>query len=425
MTRPYVAIREGVAADLVPWCRDAGYGRLLVVADPRTQSVLGAMVEDSLRRAGLAARSVILDFPEVQADAHSILHVMLSLERSDQALVAVGAGTITDITRFVSHRVGLPFISVPTAPSVDGFPSPGSPLIVRGIKTTAPARPPAAIFADLAVLCRAPRAMIAAGFGDMLGKITSVADWKLGSLLWDLPFDGTIADRCLAAVRGCMDAADEIAAAGPRGVQRLLEALLESGFCMLDFGSSLPASGAEHHVSHFWEMKLLREGKPAILHGAKVGAATVLTAGLYERLRRLPRAEAARRLETSRRPSPESEMQVIRQAYGPAAEEVARTQAPFLAMTDQGWERLKQKIIDCWETVMEIAREVPGPQEVARLLKRVGGPSTVGELGLPESWQEHAVSSAHYLRNHFTVLRLARVLWDTESGIISPEEARR
>ncbi|HUJ77056.1 MAG TPA: iron-containing alcohol dehydrogenase, partial [bacterium] len=298
-------------------------------------------------------------------------------------------------------------------------------LIVRGIKMTAAAHPPVAIFADLAVLCSAPRAMLAAGFGDMLGKITSVADWKLASLLWDLPFDGKIAGRCMDAAHGCMDAADEIASAGPRGVQKLLEALLESGFCMLDFGSSLPASGAEHHLSHFWEMKLLSEGRPAILHGSKVGAATVLVAGLYQRLRQVSRADAAAMLRAVRRPSADDEMRLIRQAYGPAADRVARTQASFLEMTDPGWERLARKIEGCWESILEIAREVPDPQEIARLLKRVGGPSTVEELGLPDSWGRQAISAAHYLRNHFTVVKLLRMLGGGESGIIGREEARK
>jgi glycerol-1-phosphate dehydrogenase [NAD(P)+] len=416
MSRPRYAIRDGATSDLVSWCQEAGYGRLLVVADTTTYGVLGRSVEQSLHRAGLAARSVILDFPEVLADAQSILHVMLSLDRRDQALVSVGAGTITDITRFVSHRAGLPFVVMPTAPSVDGFPSPGSPLIVRGIKTTALAQPPAAIFAELAVLCAAPRSMIAAGFGDMLGKRTSVADWKLGSLLWDLAFDREIADRSLAAVRGCEEAVAEISAASREGVGRLLQALLESGFCMLDFGSSLPASGAEHHYSHFWEMRLLREGKPAILHGAKVGVATVLICGLYERIRQLSRDEAARLLKMSRRPSREEEMRRIRHAYGPAAEDVARVQAPFLSMNDEAWDSLKQKIVDCWGRIQDIAQEVPGPREVAGLLRQAGGPTSMQELGLPDSWREQAAQGAHYLRNHFTVSKLARMLFPSPGG---------
>ncbi len=129
MNRPRVAIGAGVVPDLLTFCEQAGFRRLLIVADANTYPVLGRTVEEALRGSGREARSVILSGEEVAADAHSILHVLLSFDRKDQSLVAVGSGTITDITRFVSSRVGVPFIAMPTAPSVDGFTSPGSPSL--------------------------------------------------------------------------------------------------------------------------------------------------------------------------------------------------------------------------------------------------------------------------------------------------------
>ncbi|MDQ0890521.1 glycerol dehydrogenase-like iron-containing ADH family enzyme [Paenibacillus sp. V4I9] len=120
---------------------------------------------------------------EVAADEEAIVQVMLDTPLSSKVLLAVGAGTVHDIVRFVAHRTKRPFLSEPTAPSVDGFASVGAPLIVRGFKQTIPACAPEAIFADLAVLAKAPQAMIAAGLGDMLGKHTSLADWSLGRVL--------------------------------------------------------------------------------------------------------------------------------------------------------------------------------------------------------------------------------------------------
>src|SRR5208283_4306859 len=347
---------------------------------------------------------------EVVADAHHLLRVFLASGGTDLAFVSVGSGTITDITRFVSHRTGGSFISVPTAPSVDGYTSIGAPLIVDGIKTTANAHAPLAIFADLAALCAAPQRMIAAGFGDMLGKHTSVADWRLAHLLWDLPYDESIAERSLRAVQACEEHAAQIAAASADGVRSLMEALIESGYCMLDFGSSLPASGSEHHFSHFWEMKFLREGKPAILHGAKVGVATILVAGLYERLRRISREQAAALLKDSRLPAREEEMQRIRSVYGPLASELIDTQAPFLSMSELDYARLKQKILDRWGDIQEIARQVPGPAHMTELLHAAGGPVTAAELGLTEDERVLAQTMSHYLRPHFTVPKLMRVL---------------
>ncbi|MFI5368825.1 MAG: sn-glycerol-1-phosphate dehydrogenase, partial [Spirochaetia bacterium] len=403
-----------IGVDAIPrltqFCRETGRRRLLLVADAHTYPALGEAVEAALRQIGCEVRTVVFRDGEVVADAHHLLRVFLAAGGTDLAFVSVGSGTITDITRFVSHRTGCSFISVPTAPSVDGYTSIGAPLIVDGIKTTANAHAPLAIFADLAALCAAPRRMIAAGFGDMLGKHTSVADWRLAHLLWDLPYDESIAARSLGAVRACEEHAGQIAAASADGVRSLMEALIESGYCMLDFGSSLPASGSEHHFSHFWEMKFLREGRPAILHGAKVGVATILVAGLYERIGRISQEQAAAMLRDSRLPEREGEMQRIRSAYGPLASDIMAAQGPFLDMSEDDYARLKQKILDHWRDIQEIARQVPGPARMTELLHAAGGPVTAVELGLTEEERVLAQTMSHYLRPHFTVTKLMRIL---------------
>lgn len=63
-----------------------------------------------------------------------------------------------------------------------------------------------------------------------------------------------------------------------------MEALVLTGASMSYAGNSRPASGAEHHISHFWEMVFLFKGKEAVLHGTKVGISTVAVAKLHELL---------------------------------------------------------------------------------------------------------------------------------------------
>ena len=409
--RPLVSIGDDAIPRLLRFCAETGRRRLLLVADSNTYRALGARVEASLREQGCDVKSIVLADEEVLADARHILRVMLACDRTDRTFLAVGSGTITDIARFVSHRTGGSFISVPTAPSVDGFTSMGAPLIVEGVKMTALAHAPVAIFADLPTLVSAPPLMIAAGFADMLGKCTSVADWRLGSLLWGGSYDDEIAKRSLRALQTCMDHADAIAAATPQGVRILMEALIESGFCMLDFGSSLPASGIEHHYSHYWEMALLQSGKPAILHGAKVGVATIIAAGFYERIRQLSRDQAADLLGRSRLPARDEELRRIRAAYGDQAEEVIATQEPFLNMSEVDFGKLKSKIRDHWAEIQGIAAHVPSPARIAELLATVGGPTEVRALGLTDSDQAAVVRSGHYLRAHFTVRRLIGALF--------------
>ncbi|MCX6047068.1 MAG: sn-glycerol-1-phosphate dehydrogenase, partial [Chloroflexi bacterium] len=379
-------------------------------ADQNTYAVLGEAVAGALRHQNFDLKTVVFTNAEVVADAHHIMRVLVEMDPQARTMIAVGSGTITDITRFVSHRTRNRFVSMPTAPSVDGFASIGAPLIIGGVKTTVIAHAPQAIFADINVLTAAPRAMIAAGFGDMLGKITSIADWRLGRLLWDEPYDETIAERTLQAAQRCIDQAAAIGAGTPAGIRILMEALIESGYCMLDFGSSRPASGSEHHYSHVWEMKLLRENRPAILHGAKVGVATVLVAGVYEQIRQWSRQAVADLLESAELPDRTQEMAQIEAAYGHLAADILQEQAPFLNLSTAAYATLKQKILDQWPEIQAIAAQVPTAQDFGELLQQVHGPTTVQALGLTAAEQILVEQNAHYLRNRFTVRKLNKVL---------------
>lgn len=405
-----VTIDDHAVANLVQFCQDQGHHHLQIIADRNTYGVLGQTAEAALRAAGLDVKSTCLTSAEVVADAHHIFRVLLDLDQAERTFIAVGSGTLTDITRFVSHRTRRPFISLPTAPSVDGFASLGAPLISDGIKITVLCQAPLAIFADLPVLASAPRAMIAAGLGDMLGKLTSIADFRLGHLLWNEPYDEAIAQRTLQAVQQCIDHAAAIATATPESIGILFAALLESGYCMIDFGNSRPASGTEHHYSHAWEMKLLQEGRPAILHGAKVGYATILAAQLYERLAATSRQEISDLLEAAILPDRDQEMAAIRRAYGPQAGEIIASQKPFLDLTPVAFDALKHKILSNWAEIQAIAAAVPPATAVTATLRAAGGPIAPAELGLTAEDITFGVNAGHYLRERFTVRKLFHLL---------------
>jgi glycerol-1-phosphate dehydrogenase [NAD(P)+] len=410
-TRPMmVTIGPEAVSSLVEFCRQHQHTRLLLVADRNTYAAQGKAVAEALRGAGFDLKQVVFADDEVVADAAHVLDVLVEADRQERIFIAVGSGTLTDITRFSSHRTKTSFISVPTAPSVDGFASIGAPLIIHGVKITVICHAPVAIFADINTLARAPRAMIAAGFADMLGKLTSIADWRIGRLLWNEPYDEAIAERTLAAVKLCTDNAAAIGQGSPDAVRVLLDALLESGYCMLDFGSSRPASGAEHHYSHYWEMKLLQEGRPAILHGAKVGVATALVAGLYAQLRSLARDQVSDLLEAAILPPRAQEEAAIRSAYGDLASDVISEHANFLNLDEAAYDTLKRKVLAHWDEIQAVAAEVPAPEQIVHWLAQVGGPTTAADLGLSGEEKSLAIANGHYLRDRFTMRKLARLL---------------
>ena len=403
-------IGEDVVEPLLQFCKERGLTDFMLVADGNTFPVLGQKVQAALQGRGLNVKSVVFSEPEVIPDEDFIFQVLLRADQVARTYLAVGSGTLTDITRMVSHRTRCQFISLPSAPSVDGFTSPSASLAVRRIKTTVIAQPPMAVFADLGTLAAAPQAMIAAGYGDILGKAIALADWQLGHLLWDEPYSPEVAARVRKTLEACIAATAEIGRATPEGIRKLMFSLVDSGLCMLDFGNSRPAAGCEHYMSHFLEMKLLREGRPAVLHGAKVALCSLSAAQLYAQLRQIDHSQAVTRLEAAAQPDRSADMQRIRQAFGPIAENLFVEQAPFLDMTSADFDRLKQRVLEHWDEIQALAAQVPSSESLVDLLRQAGGATRPAGLGLSDEEVQQALTEAHFLRNRFTICKLGRIL---------------
>jgi glycerol-1-phosphate dehydrogenase [NAD(P)+] len=405
-----VHIVDDAIPDFIAFCQERGLTRFMLVADTNTYPALGQRAEAALREQGWDVRTAVLAGDDVIADARAIMQTLLAADSTPRTYLAVGSGTLTDIARFISHRIGQKFISLPTAASVDGFTSIGAPVVVDGAKITYLTHGPLAVFADLPTLCAAPRAMIASGFGDLIAKITSVADWELGRLLWGEPYDAHIARRSRDAAWAAVRQLDSIAGAECDGVRTLMEGLIESGFCMLDFGETRPASGAEHHISHMWEMLLLREGRHSVLHGAKVGVAVIISAERYDAIKAMSRAEAQARLARAALPDRDAEIVHIRQAFPHMVDEVVGIQAPFLNMTAAEFAGLKAQILNNWDIIQQIAATVPSAAEVTGWLRRVGGPVTAAEITLSDTEYELGRRYGHVYRNRFSNAKLSRIL---------------
>ncbi len=384
--------------------------RFCLVADYNTYPAQGERLAAALEADGCDVKRVIFEGPEVVADANHILRLLVECNGEPCVYLAVGGGTITDITRFVSHRTRNSFIVVPTAPSVDGFTSIGAPLVVDGVKRTILSQPPRALFADLDVLRAAPRRLIAAGYGDMIGKLLSGADWLLGHLLWGEPYSDEIATRLRRVADESAGYAGQVGNGEEAGICSLMNGLVESGFCMLDFGNSNPASGAEHHMSHFWELWLLRHGRPAIYHGSKVGIASVMTARLYREVAALGREGAERRLRSANPRPTAAQCEELAHAFGPIASQILEANAPFAEMSDQRLASLKLRIVDRWDDIEAIAAGLPSPEHIAELLRMAGGVVEPAEVGLGEEEVRLAASYGHYLRERFTIAKLANLL---------------
>ena len=208
--------------------------------------------------------------------------LFMELENDTGLIIAVGSGTINDLGKYLSVKTNIPYIIICTAPSMDGYASDGSPLICDGFKISFDATLPYAIIGDVNIMKNAPDELIRAGFGDIVGKITALMDWKLSNILTGEYICETCVTLTERAIQRVIDSADKVMDRDEKSVQYLLEALTFTGVAMGLVGVSRPASGAEHMISHYWEMDFIKRNKYPYLHGIKVGIATPIVLELFE-----------------------------------------------------------------------------------------------------------------------------------------------
>ena len=260
--------------------------RVLLVADRTTEQFLPS-VKGIVERNAAESAAFVLPSPEPVADEETVKRVV-EAGRTHDYLLAVGAGTLNDLCKYAGFLTHTPSGVFATAPSMDGFTSGVTPLIEKGFKITRNAQTVSDVLMDFDVLCRAPRIMIGAGVGDILAKYCCLTDWRISSFLTGETVNEEAYSLMHQAVCACDASLEQLLRGEAEGVQKLMDALLISGYSMVIAGNSRPASGAEHHMSHFLEMDFLRRGERIPLHGVKVGLGTMVSLYLYHTLARRP-----------------------------------------------------------------------------------------------------------------------------------------
>lgn len=278
-----IRVGSGCIQELPAILKDLGATRIFMLADNNTYEAAGRQVEELLKEAGLSYHMRLFETKTpLVPNEYALGSALAKMETGDDMLLAVGSGTLNDLTKYISARTGVPYVIAATAPSMDGYASTVAPMILDGIKTTLPAVYPKAIVADVDIMKDAPMPMLTAGFGDIIGKYTALCDWRLSRQLNGEYYCEEAATLVERALEKCANNAQGLAKRDPQAVEAVTEALILSGVAMGLVGNSRPASGAEHHMAHYWEMDALKRGEEHPLHGNAVGTAAVISASLYE-----------------------------------------------------------------------------------------------------------------------------------------------
>ncbi|MBQ6614520.1 MAG: sn-glycerol-1-phosphate dehydrogenase [Clostridia bacterium] len=388
----YVEIGHGATRILPEICKE--YNNILLVSDKNTFKVCGADVKALL--GDKVENSVVMEDngDVVIPNEEKIAEIEGFITDKTDLIVGVGSGVINDLCKYVSHKHDLYYYIVATAPSMDGYASVGSALILEGMKITLNARPPKAIVADTAVLKDAPMDMIRAGYGDIVGKYSCLNDWKLSAFINNEYFCKTVYDLTYSCAKQVETLADGINNRDEETVGVLMEALVAVGIAMAYVGNSRPASGSEHHLSHYFEITCILEKKEYFAHGIDVAFSAIATAKLREdMLKGTPKKIAFNRAEWEEN---------IRRVYHSSADGV-------IALQDKlGWYNNDDSAIveGKWEEIKNILSEVPTEAEFRAMVERVGLKYSDFEKLYGKEKIADSILYAKDLKDRYTVLWL-------------------
>lgn len=322
-----MSIRKGAIEDLPKMAEPFKDGKILVVYDNNTYKVAGKKAVELLKNNGFHIKELLFDCGEdiLIPDEKTLGRIVQEQDLDVNLMIAVGSGVINDSVKFVTSRSRLPYIIVATAPSMDGYVADGAPIISQGYKYSPQAHLTYGLIGDTDILKTAPQDLIEAGFGDVVGKITALADWDLAVKANNDYRCDTCVTLVQRALDKCFAKATGLKIRDADALEALLEALTMTGVAMALVNMSRPASGAEHMLSHFWEMDYVARGLNPNHHGVQVGVATPVIARFFEEMEDLlpegtkelcpPHEEIEELLKSAGAPSSPKEIGITKELF--------------------------------------------------------------------------------------------------------------
>ena len=277
-----IVIGKNACDSLAELCAD--YNNILLVADNNTYTVGGERVMAKIGHK--ISDTLVFDKGDsvLVPDERALSAIEARLTDKTELIIGIGSGVINDLCKHVSFNAGLRYYIVATAPSMDGYASKGAALILDGMKVTTNADVPKAIIGDVELLGSAPMDMIRAGYGDIIGKYSCLNDWKLAHLVNGEYLCREVLDATYEEVEKTVKLADGLLKRDEDAVAALMQALVAVGILMAYVGNSRPASGSEHHFSHYFEIVGIVRGEDYLPHGIDVCYSAIETAKIRERL---------------------------------------------------------------------------------------------------------------------------------------------
>ncbi|HOK80979.1 MAG TPA: iron-containing alcohol dehydrogenase [bacterium] len=374
---------------------------ILILCDNNTYKAAGEKCEKVLSKSFNASCLILSSGKnkKIHAEEKYFPAILKKLKGKD-AIITAGSGTITDLGKYAADKMKIPVISVPTAPSMNAYTSGVSAFISGTLKKTVPVKPAIAVVTDLDIISNAPIEMIKAGFADSLARSFANADWKLACLFTEEKFCALPYEITENLEASYIDKARQIIKRDKRMILKMMKALHLGGISMIIAGSSSPASGGEHLISHYLDMVAHKNKKDSFsLHGLQVGLGVMISAATYERLNKLDLSDVRYLLKNHKSKEHLNAHEFIRKNFGIEEElnkkllllNTLRKKLPFL------WNKLKKEVFPM----------AKGSEEIKDILKNAGCPLKFSEIGVDRDLAYQAINYSRFIRPRLTVFDIA------------------
>lgn len=403
-----LTIGNGVLSQLPQLFKEQFPGKAaIIVADTNTYRVAGREVGRLLQEAGIKQEKNYIFTNENLHAAYEFVEELVNVLKSNNAIpIAVGSGTINDLTKLASYETNRRYICVATAASMDGYTAFGASITYEGAKQTFNCPAPQACLADVTIIANAPSEMTASGYADLFAKITAGADWILSDALGVEKIDR----QSWNIVQGGL----HDALADPKGVkegdlfavEKLIEGLMLGGFAMQAHKTSRPASGAEHQFSHLWNMEHHTNHGASVSHGFQVAIGTMAITALYELFLDTPIQELDIEACCQAWPTLEELEEDARERFRDTDFPeigVVETKAKYISKEELSGQL--QILKENWSKIRaKLKAQLLPYAEVKQRLLLVGAPVNPEDIGVSRDYLKQTFVRAQYIRRRFTIL---------------------
>ena len=344
-----------------------------------------------------ADQEIVLEAQGLHSEKGMIEDMMTKFVRTPDYIVTVGGGTLMDFARYSAHKLGIPFVAVPTIVSSDGFTADICSIIIDGQKKSIPMQAADAVICDMDIVSGAPMFLTIAGVQDIMAKCVSIADWKIASLVSGEYFCPKVCGMAQEALDIMTRCANELAEGKAPDFEAMAYTQMLSGLTMQILSNSRAASGAEHLVAHLVEMKPRGFENAHGMHGECVGIGTLMCAQAYHELAKMETIEV--------KPYEPLNEQWVRDVFGPLADGIFKENENDVLKTFA-----PEAIKEHWQEIRDIIAQIPTYEQLLELYTKIGAKHTLSELGIDESVKDEFLDISSAIRNRLTLARMTRLI---------------